>query len=122
MPPWRRPRPLYAAALRLRPGYAEAHNNLGAALAAQGKTADARAQLEQALRFRPNYAEAHFNLGALLISERRLGEATAHFIAGLQINPEYAEAHMRQHCDSTPTTPKPASSWSSCAEQGGNER
>ena len=50
-------------AIRLKPDYAEAHNNLGNALREQGKLEEAAASLQQAIRLKPDYAEAHNNLG-----------------------------------------------------------
>ena len=56
----------YEQALRIKPDYAEAHNNLGIALAQTGKIEEAIAHYEQALRIKPDYAEAHNNLGIAL--------------------------------------------------------
>ena len=54
----------YEKALRLKPDYAEAHNNLGHAWSQMpGRLNDAIAQYEAALRIKPDYAEAHYNLG-----------------------------------------------------------
>src|SRR5580704_4495481 len=50
-------------ALRLRPNYPEAANNLGLALFAQGKTDEAIARFAEALRLKPNFAMACNNLG-----------------------------------------------------------
>ena len=44
----------YAEALRLQPDLAGAHNNLGLALAAQGKMDQAMAQYAEALRLQPD--------------------------------------------------------------------
>jgi Flp pilus assembly protein TadD len=66
----------YRRALRTRPGFAEAHNGLGNALAALGRTDEAVAEYREALRLRPAYAEIHFNLAmALLNAPGRRGEA-----------------------------------------------
>ena len=56
----------YQQALRIKPDYAEAHNNLGIALLQEGKIEEAIAQYEQALRINPDFAEAHYNLGIAL--------------------------------------------------------
>ena len=45
-------------AIRLKPDYAEAHNNLGNALQEQGKLEEAVASLQHAVRLKPDYAEA----------------------------------------------------------------
>src|SRR5262249_50942450 len=50
-------------ALRLRPDFAEAHNNLGLALRDQNRLEEAQASFQQALHLKPNYADAHSNLG-----------------------------------------------------------
>lgn len=52
--------------IRLDPAFAEAHNNLAAILASQGKLYDAATQLRLALRLRPDYHEANVNLEAVL--------------------------------------------------------
>src|SRR5437762_10957469 len=44
-------------ALRLKPDYLEAHNNLGNAWAAQGNLEEAAACYQRALRLKPDYAE-----------------------------------------------------------------
>jgi Flp pilus assembly protein TadD len=51
-----------SAATAARPGYAEAHNNLGIALASQGKLPEAIVQFELALRLRPGFESARANL------------------------------------------------------------
>ena len=53
----------YEQALRIKPDYAEAHNNLGIALVQAGRMQEAIGHYEQALRIKPDYAEAHYNLG-----------------------------------------------------------
>src|SRR5256885_1723451 len=67
----------YHGALRLRPAYPEAHNNLGIALRSQGKAAEAVAAYHEALRLRPTYPEAHNNLGFALAAQDRPDAAVA---------------------------------------------
>ena len=50
-------------ALRLEPGFAEAHGKMGLALARQGKMAEALDHYRQALRYEPNLVEVLNNLG-----------------------------------------------------------
>ena len=83
-------------AVRLRPDDAEAHNNLGVVLKAQGKLAEAVVHYGQAARLRPDYAEAHNNLGVALQAQGKPEEALASFDRALQIRPDYVEAHHNQ--------------------------
>jgi Flp pilus assembly protein TadD len=52
----------FIKALEIRPDYAEAHNNLGVALARQGRLEEAIARFGEALRLKPDYEEARTNL------------------------------------------------------------
>jgi predicted O-linked N-acetylglucosamine transferase (SPINDLY family) len=98
------------AVLRLQPGMAAAHNNLGNALAAQKKFVEAIASLQEAVRLRPDDAMAHNNLerarheagrlahehlirGVALAEQRQLLEAMACFQESLRLRPDFAEAH-----------------------------
>jgi tetratricopeptide (TPR) repeat protein len=49
-------------AIGLKPGYAEAHNNLGIALASLGKLEQAVTHWQEALRLKPDFADAQANL------------------------------------------------------------
>ncbi len=70
-----------------------AHNNLGLALAGEGKLAEAIEHYDQALQFMPDYAKAQNNLGVALAGEGKLVEAVEHYEQALQLQPDYAEAH-----------------------------
>ena len=65
---WPRRRPVCERAVSLKPDYAEAHNNLGAALHEQGKLDEAAGSFQQAIRLKPDFAEAYCNLGGILRS------------------------------------------------------
>ena len=56
----------FRAAIRIRPDYAEAHNNLGLVLIQSGKDEEGMAALREAVRLAPAYADARTNLGAAL--------------------------------------------------------
>jgi tetratricopeptide (TPR) repeat protein len=56
----------FRAAIRIRPDYAEAHNNLGLVLIQSGKDEEGIAALREAVRLAPAYAEGRTNLGAAL--------------------------------------------------------
>ena len=83
----------YDQALRLKPDFAEAQNNLGVALAQLGRMPEAVERFEQTLHIKPDYAEAHYNLGLALADLGRLTEAIGHYEQAVRIQPDYAEAH-----------------------------
>jgi Flp pilus assembly protein TadD len=55
----------YSEAVRLRPDYAEAYNNLGTALARKGNAASAARAFARAIEIRPSYDAAIRNLREL---------------------------------------------------------
>jgi tetratricopeptide (TPR) repeat protein len=56
----------FREAIRLRPDYSEAHNNLGLVLIQANDDEAAIAEFREAIRFNPAYGDAHANLGAAL--------------------------------------------------------
>ena len=88
----------YRRALELEPEgkqMALAHAGLGAALAAQHRTAEALPELELAVRLRPESAEGHFNLGSALAELGRNPEAASELSTVVHLEPGDAEAHQR---------------------------
>jgi tetratricopeptide (TPR) repeat protein len=83
----------YLHALRIKPDYADAHNNLGVAFAQQGKLDQAIASFQQAVRFNPTYTEALNNLGNALRMAGRLDEAMTSLQQALRLNAKYVEAY-----------------------------
>ena len=81
----------YAKAPSFEP--AEAHNNLGRALAIQGKIEDAIANYLEALALKPDLAEAHNNLGDALARQGEFAEAIDSFSRALALDPKMAETH-----------------------------
>jgi len=78
----------YEAALRIRPGYAEAHNNLGMALAqSPGRLADALAHCEEAVRLKPAFAEAHNNLAVVYAKTGRWEAAVSQVEIAARLDP-----------------------------------
>jgi Flp pilus assembly protein TadD len=53
---------VFRAVVRVKPDYAEAHNNLGIALGTLGRLAEAIEHFELALRLNPGFADARRNL------------------------------------------------------------
>jgi Flp pilus assembly protein TadD len=75
------------------PGDYLAHFNLGAALEAMGKPAEAIAEYRRVLELRPEDAVAHNNLGAALQSMGNTEDAIAEYQRALKAQPDYLQAH-----------------------------
>jgi tetratricopeptide (TPR) repeat protein len=91
--------PYLREAVRLKPDYADAHNNLGNALAkVPGGSAESVSEFEAALRIEPGMAEANGNLGSALVNiPGRVSEGISHLRTALQGNadkPEFADLHV----------------------------
>ena len=84
---WRDNETFYRYMLNLAPHAAPLHNQLGLALAAQGRTADAAAQYEQALVADPHSAEAHGNLGTLYSRQGDAAQAEMHLREAIRLDP-----------------------------------
>jgi Tfp pilus assembly protein PilF len=83
----------YRNALRLRPGFADPHNNLGAYYCHTGRTAEGIAEYRAALRIDPDQATTHANLGEALAKTGRRDEAIGEYETALRLNPRSAAAH-----------------------------
>ena len=81
------------AALRLKPGFAEAHNNLGVAQAQAGRWSEAIAQYGEALRLDPKLPKVNYNWGMALSHAGRLAEAAGQYETALRLEPE--DFHVR---------------------------
>ncbi len=82
---WRRTVEAYPLSLTAR-------NNLGRALAEQGRVAEAIEQFEGAVELQPDYAHARYNLGSLLMQQGELAAAETHLRAALGSEPRMAQA------------------------------
>ncbi|MBI4517595.1 MAG: tetratricopeptide repeat protein [Deltaproteobacteria bacterium] len=85
----------YSAATSLRPEFAEAHHNLGAAIALKGDLDTAIVEYREAIRYsrEPN-PDVHYDLGTALALSGELGEAIEQFRQALRLNPELPEVHF----------------------------
>jgi tetratricopeptide (TPR) repeat protein len=83
----------YRQALRLRPDYPEAHNNLAVLLYSRGEQSEAARHYQEALRLRPDYAEAHSNYASLLAARGSAVGAAEHFAEALRLRPDFIDAH-----------------------------
>ena len=80
------------AVVQSRPDSAPARNNLGTALAMQGRFGAAADHFAQAIAIDPGYVDAHFNLG---LAQQRLGksdEAKKQFQRVVELDPAHRAA------------------------------
>ena len=82
----------FAHTVRIRPGSAAAHYNLGNALFRTGRRSEAIASLRKALAIQSDYALAHDGLGVALYAEGRVSEAIEHYQRAVQLDPRNHEA------------------------------
>lgn len=85
---------LLGQAVTLDPDFAEAHNDRGVILAANGSFGDAISSFERAVALNPGYIEARNNLGRGLRSLGRLDEALLQFEQVLKAAPDSPLAHF----------------------------
>jgi protein O-mannosyl-transferase len=82
----------YQEALRIRPSYTVARQNLAVGLMKEGRVAEAEVEFREVLRQKPELAEAHNNIGAALASQGKFREAANHFTKALELKPRYTVA------------------------------
>ncbi|HOC56729.1 MAG TPA: tetratricopeptide repeat protein [Verrucomicrobiota bacterium] len=90
---WKDSETLFRHALAVTQDNELAHNNLGTALARQGRAEEAVIHLQEALRLVPDYPGIHNNLGAALARQGRLDEAIPHLREAVRLAPGDAGAH-----------------------------
>lgn len=83
----------YERALRLRPDYAEAHNNLGSLLGDLGDQEAALVQFTAALALRPDYAMAWLGRGTAHWARHEPEAAMAAYRAAIAAQPDFFPAH-----------------------------
>ncbi len=84
----------YRRAIRLEPGFAYAHNNLGIVLRDLGRREDSEACYRRALEIDPGFADALNNLGNVLRDLGRFEEAESALRRALLVSPVFASAHF----------------------------
>lgn len=86
--------PAWEKAVGMDPEDPRAHNNLGIALAGEGRIGDAVTEYEKSLALNGNSSQTENNLGSALAQQGKLEEAQRHFEKALAINPDNASAAM----------------------------
>ena len=86
--------PHFQKALRIRPAYADAWNNLGDAFSSENRTNEAIGCFQQAIQARPDYLLARENLAASLLKAGKIDEAILQYQEALKMNPGNAGAHI----------------------------
>jgi predicted O-linked N-acetylglucosamine transferase (SPINDLY family) len=84
----------YQRALKLQPGIAQAHNNLGVALRSLGRNKEALTSFRRAIELEPDSASAHTNLGITYKDLGRLEKAAASYRRATELDPALVEAHL----------------------------
>jgi tetratricopeptide (TPR) repeat protein len=84
---------LLARSLETEPDNAEAHCNLGLALAALGRRQEAEASYRRGLALKPGASDGHNNLGVLLEELGRYDEAEACYRRAVELAPHLAQPH-----------------------------
>ena len=79
----------YQEAIKLKPNYAEAHNNLGFYFKEVNKIDKALLSYREAIKLKPNYAEAHNNSGNVLKDLGQFDEAISSYKLALELKPDY---------------------------------
>ena len=82
----------FSEALRINPGFDVAHNNLGVALANQGRIDEAIREFLEALRIAPDQADWHYYVAVMFNKKGETSEAIRHLEATLKLNPKHEEA------------------------------
>ena len=70
-----------------------AHNNLGVALAHNGRLDEAISHYSEALRLKSDASEVHINLANVLAAQGSVDEAIKHYFEALRLEPDYDKAH-----------------------------
>jgi tetratricopeptide (TPR) repeat protein len=84
---------LWSDAVEKYPNHYRPHNNLGKALAKQGKTDEAITHYNEALRLNPALPMVHHNLAITLAAQGKTDEAITHYNKALRLNPALPMVH-----------------------------
>jgi Tfp pilus assembly protein PilF len=94
------------AALKISPGYPDAHFNLGTIYYESGRLNEAIMEFQTAVKLKPDYADAHNYLGAIYERLGRVEDAIKEYQTSLQIDPDNGPARKNLERQSKITTDK----------------
>ena len=83
----------YSEAIRLKPDYAEAHNNRGTARVKKDDYDGAIQDFSEAIRLEPRLAEAHYNRGSAHNRKDEYDDALNDLSEAIRLRPDYAAAY-----------------------------
>ena len=83
----------YERAIRLKPDFAEGHNNWGNALLMLGRPTEAIDHYQEAIRLKPEHPVTHNNWGNALSALGRQSEAVEHYQEAIRLKPDNAVTH-----------------------------
>ncbi len=83
----------YNIAIKYKPDYAMAHNNLGVAYYNKGEFDKAIEEYQSAIKYKPDYAMAHNNLGVTYYNKGEFDKAIEEYQSAIKYKPDYAMAH-----------------------------
>ncbi|MDA7853373.1 tetratricopeptide repeat protein, partial [Porticoccaceae bacterium] len=84
----------FREAVKLKPNYAQAHNNLGNALHQLGMLTAASESFQRAIQLKPDYVVAYNNLSVVQKDQDDINAAQLSCRRALELDPNYAEAHV----------------------------
>ncbi len=90
---WRNQITLWNDCVKKSPNSTRSHNNIGIALAQEGRINEAIGHYNRAIHIDPNHEKAYYNLGNALISQGNMEEAIDHFLKALRIKPNLGGVH-----------------------------
>jgi len=90
---WRNDVTLWSDCVEKSPNNADAHNELGVALAANGNSKEAILHFSEALRLKPDFVAAHYHLGSAFKDQGNFDKAVYHYSQALRLKPDFVRAH-----------------------------
>jgi len=90
---WRDSAVLFGHALKVTKNNYLAHNSIGLAMFAEGKTDDAIYHYNEAIRIRPDFVRAYNNRGAVYADIGQYQKAIEDYTTAIHLRPDYAEVY-----------------------------